>query len=298
MTDNLEKIIQETSLKFIERYKARVGIGVKDLKSGKEYYINGDIRFQPASVFKIFILSTLYDQAVKGNVDLDKMISIDDQEISPGSGILRHFTGKYSFKIRDLAGLMMILSDNTATDLILNLVGKDNVNETIKRYGLHDSKVVYSCKELIFKALGTSDPRLLARRLKSRRPKIDLDFLRNYETNNVTTPRDIVKILELLYYRKILTPVACNEIIDIMKRCQTGEARMKRYLPPSVEVAHKTGTIAGIVNDAGIVFCGKRDFILAIFLNEIPLRNGRYVAIGEDFIAKLSYKVYRAIISS
>jgi beta-lactamase class A len=80
-----------------------------------------------------------------------------------------------------------------------------------------------------------------------------------------------------------------------MKDCQTGEARLKRFLPPDVKVAHKTGTLPGVVNDAGIIFTKKKDYILAIFINKLNFTNKPYVAIGENIIAKISHEIYKII---
>lgn len=292
----IEHLIVKEANEFMAKYRAKVGVGFKDLHEEHEFYFNENEKFQTASVFKIFILVELYNQAIKGKINLDKRIMVRDS--IPGSGILRHLQGKYSIAIKDLARLMMILSDNTATDIIIDIVGKENINKTLEELGLKNTKVIYTCREIISKVLGTDNLALADKKLKSSRMKLNWDFLKNYENNNVSTPKDTIKILELIYHKRILTPEACDEILEIMKKCQTGEARIKRYLPPEVEVAHKTGTLPGIVNDAGLVFTNKQDYILVVYLNEIPFRRGRYLAIGEDFIARLSYKVFRALKSS
>lgn len=290
-------IIDRDAERLSRELDAKVGVGFKDLDRDYEHFYNPDERFLMASVFKLYVLVELYNQALKGLIRLDDRVTIREGDKVPGSGVIQHLSAGATLALRDLANLMMIFSDNTATDIILGVVGKDRVNETIKELGLSNTKVVYSTREIICKLAGVNDVWLAIKKLRSPKAKLNVEFLKDYTNNNVSSPRDTVRILELLHRKKILNPGACSEIIETMKKCQTGEARIKYYLPHYVEVAHKTGTMPGVVNDVGIVYSKRRSYILVVYLNELfpKKRKAPYLSLGESFIANLSYKIHNAV---
>jgi beta-lactamase class A len=262
-TDEIAKVVKKETNKI----HAKIGIGFKDLDTDYEYFLNEDDKFLTASVFKVFVIIELYNQALKGIINLNTRLKLSNKDKSTGSGVLQYLHAGLKPTIKDLAKLMMIISDNTATDIIIDLIGKENINRTLKELELYNTKVMYTTKEILYDLANAKDIKTAMRNLKISRINKDANVLNDYENNDVTTPKDMVRTLELLYKKKILTPKACNEIINIMKDCQTGEARLKRFLPSDVKVAHKTGTLPGVVNDAGIIFTKKKDYILAIFIN-------------------------------
>lgn len=331
---NLKDEIERVILSEVGKVKAKVGVGFKDLKSSLEVYYNADKRFLTASVFKIYVLIELYRQVLDGKISLDDRYVVKLHDKSPGSGLLQYLDEGLKLTIRDLAKLMMMISDNTATDILMEILGKKNINETIRKLELKNTLVAYNTKEIIFGLYELKDENKLKELLKMmgkelefkgdiktflmnlyyERQKMGLtlrnlkiqgkireivnltgETLRNYEFNDVSSPRDMVKTLSLIYKKKILTPKACEEIIGIMAYCQTGAKRLKRYLPDNVVVAHKTGTIPGVVNDVGIILTGKRDYILAVFVNELDYENQPYVEIGENIIANISKGIYEKI---
>lgn len=293
MVGNVEGMIKE----LVENFKGVVGIGFKDLKSRREFYINRDRKFLTASVFKVFVIIELYRQTLEGKINLDARYILKESDKTVGSGVLQHLQEGLNPTIRDLAKLMMILSDNTATDIIMNILGKENINRTIENLGLPNTAVYFTTNEILLQIAGAENVEEAKRNFEkgmiARGGKWETDL----EHNDVTTPRDLVHALELLYKKEILTPEACEEILGIMKNCETGEARIKRYLPFNVKVAHKTGTMPGIVNDAGIVFTPEGDYILVVLINGLEYEEQSYVAVGEDLIADISREIYRHFIS-
>lgn len=97
-----------------------VGIGFKNLRTNEEFYFNGDKIFPTASVFKILVLVELFNQKIKGQIDLNEKYLYNTDEISLGSGVLRELFQPIEISYRDYAKLMMIISDNTASDVLLS----------------------------------------------------------------------------------------------------------------------------------------------------------------------------------
>lgn len=331
---DLKDEIREVILNEVDGVEAKIGVGFKDLKSGLEVYHNADERFLTASVFKIFVLIELYNQVINGKISLDDRYTVKLYDKSPGSGLLQYLDEGLQLTIRDLAKLMMMISDNTATDILMEILGKENINETVRKLELKDTLIAYNTKEIIFGLYELKDEDKLVELLEMidktlkfegdiksflinlyyERQKMGLtlqnlrmqskikeavsltgETLRDYHFNDVSSPRDIVRTLSLIYEKRILTPEACDEIFGIMSYCQTGTKRLKRYLPDNVIVAHKTGTIPGVVNDVGVILTDRRDYILAVFINELDYKNQSYVEVGENIIANISKGVYEKI---
>jgi len=293
MSSKLTERLGGELVNLVKSFPAKVGVGFKDLKTGVEYYINGRERFLTASVFKVFVLIELYNQVVRGELDLRRRYRISEKVKVLGSGILKELDEGLQPTLRDLAKLMMILSDNTATDIIMELLGKERINRTLMEVlGLRETRVYLTTGEILLDMAGANDWETARRNFEEMKINKGGRWETDLEYNNVTTPEEMVRTLELLYRGKVLTPEACREILEIMKACQTGEARIKRYLPHNVKVAHKTGTMPGVVNDAGIVFTEKGDYVLVVFINGLNYEKLQYVPLGEEFIAQISKKVY------
>jgi len=295
--------LKEKIEQVAEGLKGTLGVAVKQLGTSKEVTVRGNTVFQLASVFKVPVIVTLYRQADAGKIDLDNYFEMTDYERVPGSGVLKELTPGLKLKIRDYRTLMMMISDNTAADTIVNLVGKENVNNTMLELGLKETRIS-TCRDILFELVGLSDidPKdmtieLWNEALKKMRDKPTSQPSKEskVEMDNVSTPRDMMVLLEKVYKGEAASRGSCDEIIELMKKCQTGENRIWRHLPRDrVEVAHKTGTISDVVNDVGIVFPkGKAPYILCVFTKDI-VNEGKLetVEIGEEAIAKVSKIAY------
>ncbi len=114
--------------------------------------------FPTASVFKVPVIVELYGQVEAGRLSLDDRLILKDSIKVPGSGILKELSEGLEVTVRDLSRLMMILSDNTATDMLVERVGKENVNARMRRLGLKNTVVVGDCRDLLFDLVGGNQP--------------------------------------------------------------------------------------------------------------------------------------------
>lgn len=282
------------------RTTAQVGIGFKNLKTNEEFYFNGDELFPSASFFKVPVLIELFHQELNQTIDLSGFYKYSPQELSLGSGILCELSQPVELCYRDYAILMMLLSDNTAADLLVRKLGKANIQARIESMGLRSTRVDLTCNELLINCYGVTLADSEAeqqRKLHEKHIRKDCAILIDCEVkNDVTSPRDAVQIFSLLYHKQILSATACEDILGIMKRCQTN-SRIPRYIPQNIAIAHKTGTLDRIANDAGIIYAGDADYILAVFYNGNKATDEVYAknikgADGDQFIADLSRALF------
>jgi beta-lactamase class A len=153
-----------------------------------------------------------------------------------GSGALRNYRlPGVKISVRNLCELMMTISDNSATDILLERVGKDRVNAQLKAAGIGGQRIDRSCQELIRDYL-KDKPQYYA------------------SGEDSSTPAAMNKLLEKIYNAEVLDRERCDQMLAIMKRCTSGEGRLPGLLPPRTVLAHKTGTVGTTVNDVGIFY--------------------------------------------
>ena len=276
-------------------FDGTLGISVKHLDTRESVSVRGDELFPMASVFKIPIIVELYRQVELGKISLEENAILREKDKVPGSGILRELSDGMMISIRDLKELMMILSDNTATDLLVDRVGMENVNDTLKRLGLSKTRIVADCRDMLFDLIGLNDipeeqKTIQLYRERSKGARLEGSWALGIEKNNVTTPLEMLRLVEMIVKAKALSRESCDAILDTMKRCQTGSYRIAKYLPrEKVEVADKTGALPGIRNDVGVVNLldrGER-YILSCFA-----KNAADNFKAEEVIANVSRSVY------
>jgi beta-lactamase class A len=328
-TGRTEKRVAE----YLKEVDADVGVGFKNLVSGEEFYVKGEKRFLTASVFKVYLLADFYRRVKEGGLNPDVAYKLEDSDRSPGSGVLQYLQSGVELRLRDLAKLMMIISDNTATDMLMRILGKRSVADTVNWLGLKNTKVSKTTKEHLCDMYDFKDKEAWARFLGLSGPSLNFDgvrlkeeFCRNVhkiagvqpissyplfeklgidkaskaftdlEDNDVTSPRDLVTVFEAFYRGKLFGRGA-GEAMDIMAACETGAARIKSALPPNAVFAHKTGTVPGVVNDAGIVMVADKKYILAVLVNGLKFGSrANYVVKGEKIISRISKIVYSEVV--
>jgi beta-lactamase class A len=259
----LEKQIEQVT----EKAEGEVGIAVKHIESGEELFINADTPFPLASVFKLPVLVEIMAQVKEGKFSLEDEVSIDKKDQHLGSGLLSDLVAPgIKLSVRNLMQLMMMISDNSAADILLEKVGADNVNQRLRAYGIQGLTVNRTCQELIMDFVGLDYQKYKGMSLdqfstelqgsRDRSPEAFRQAVINFsrDPRDQSTPRALCLLLEKIFKKEILDPASCDLIISIMLDCQTGESRIKGELPPGTRIAHKTGTIAGTVNDTGIIF--------------------------------------------
>lgn len=261
LQDRLEEVLRDASGTF--------GVYVKHLETGETAAINENRFFQAASVFKIPILTALYRDVHLGKVNLQERIRLEEADLVNGSGIFKELIPGIDVTIKNLATMMIIVSDNVGTDKILRIVGKENVNQYMKEVGLNNTYIRFSCWELLCSCVGLPPQGFslelyheINRRFKN--GEIDYNSIVFQESidNNVTTAFDMALLLEKIANKQLISEKACDDMFEILEK-QQFRNRIPYLLPATTVVAHKTGTVASVVNDAGIV--------------ELPDNKGRFV---------------------
>lgn len=282
---------------------APLGFVFKDLATGQVIDYHGDRPFPTASAYKIYILAELFRKVAAGECGLSDRYALTEEVKSIGSGVLYDLDAGANLTLKDYATLMMILSDNTATDFLFNFTGRDNIKRNvIDALGLVNTKCDWGCSELIDKYYEMYGRNFEQLRADNGGQKPSYHNSKWYqcvtEENDQTAPLEAAKMLELLYRGQWISPETSAGMLDIMKRCQTN-TRIPKNLPDGTVVAHKTGTLDKLNVDIGIVYTPKGDYILCMFYNGNLAAKDDYDAnfrgrVGDTYLADLSGEIYKA----
>jgi beta-lactamase class A len=250
----------------IKGTRGEVGVALRHLESGQGLDFNAESSFPMASTFKLPLLVEIMAQVKEGKFSLDDEVSVQKIDQHLGSGMLSSLMAPgIKLSVRNLVNLMMMISDNSATDMLLAKVSAENVNKRLKQYGVEGISVNRSCQELIMDWMGVDYQKFKgytleqleaeSRKMPERSPADRRESRRKFvlDPRDQSTPAAMNLLLGKIYRKEILDPESCDLILSIMYQCQTGEGRIKGELPPGTPVAHKTGTIAGTFNDTGII---------------------------------------------
>lgn len=279
---------------------AKFGIYFKDLVTGQEACLDADGVYPTASAYKVFVLAELLRQVREGTLRLDSRYPLCDLDKAIGSGVLRLMDDGLGATVRDYATLMMILSDNTATDFLFRLVGRENIiAHVLEPLSLTATKCDLTCTDSIA-AYFDLPPKVRLTFVNGKGPNLRNApaYVGALEHNNETSPREIAKMLELFYRNQWQGPELDGLAMEIMKACQTN-SRIPFHLPNGTPVAHKTGTLDRVCNDAGIVFTPKGDYILSLFYNGNTASKEEYEGnfknhFSDALLAQISLDVYNA----
>lgn len=216
-----------------------MGIAALDLTSGERFAINENMLFPQGSAIKIPILMEVYKQANQGKFKLSDLRWIEKAHQVGGSGILQQLGDHTSqLSIRDLGVLMIVLSDNTATNMLIDLVGMENVNRTMSSLGLTQTRL--QRRMINPAASGRGD-------------------------ENLSTPAEAIRIMEILHRGEFLNRQVCDEILEILKKPKSGG--INAGLPSGVSVAFKPGGIPGVSTEWAIVYLKERPYAVAVMEN-------------------------------
>jgi beta-lactamase class A len=230
----LEARLDELSTNFSGDF----ALYAKNLEGGETIERRADETFPTASTIKVFILLELMRRVHRGDFRLDQHVPILAGQQVGGSGVLKELSAGLSLSLRDVATLMIVLSDNTATNVLIDLLGLNAINETIKGFGLTTTRLV---NRVDFERIG--------------------DDVNKFA---VTTAREFGRALEQVANGTFLDRASCDIIIDIMERQQYLDL-LPRYLPynpyardlrltQDLRIANKTGFFLGVRCDAAIIF--------------------------------------------
>jgi beta-lactamase class A len=231
-------------------------VGVSLVAStGARFAHGGDRRFRAASTVKIPIMVEFFRQVERGEQSQTQRHSLRDEDRTPGSGVLLHLHAGVELTVEDLLYLMISISDNTATNLLIERVGMDNVQRTMRELGMGQST--------------------LGRLMKGRRAQAD-------EQENWATPDDYATLLAAILNRQAAQPSSCDAMLAMLEKQQCTN-RIARYLPPGTRWGSKTGQIDGVTNDVGFVVSDRGFLIISVFGEDLPDQH-----VGEQFIGDIT----------
>lgn len=219
-----------------ERLNGVLGYAIKDLSTSETFLRLPDTIFPQASSIKLTVLLELMRQAQEGKLALDEQHTIRRSETVAGDPILYMLgDGTVTMTLRDLATFMVVLSDNSATNILIDRLGMDNINAGVARLGLKETKL--------------------------RRRMMDVDAARKgYE--NVSTPREMLTLLERIGDGQALDAAHTKECLEILKLPK--ESEFHKALPDTVSIADKPGALESVRCDTGIIDVPGHPFILSV----------------------------------
>lgn len=264
-------------------YRGIIGIYAKDLKSGEIISVNGDSLFPTASVIKLPILVEFFNRVKNNEIDPENYIIIPESTKVGGAGVIQFFNGDTRIKLIDAATLMIILSDNTATNAIIDQFGKT-----------HDEKLDAVNSRML--SLGLKNTKLLNKVFSFATKK------NTYEAKRYglgySSPMEMGKLLEMLYNHQVIDSFYSEWIISILKN-QQDDTMIRRFLPynklkenESIIVANKTGAVDRSRIDVGIVYAPKTDFVLAIFADQSKDISWTHDNKAQNAVAKAARLIY------
>jgi beta-lactamase class A len=239
-----------------------MGLAVKDLTSGETFFIHGDEIMPQASSIKIAVLANLYLQAQQGKLKLTEEYVVRQEDLVSGSDIMLGLTpGQTRLTLRDLATMMVAVSDNSATNVLIRRVGMENVNSMLDSLGLHATRLRRQMMDL--KAAGEG-------------------------RENVSTPREMMTLLETIYRGKLLNKELTADFIKMLSTHK--ESSLLQGLPDDVAAASKPGELEAVRNDSGIVLLKGRPYILCVMTTYLKDERDGSAAIRK--ISALTYNYF------
>jgi beta-lactamase class A len=282
----------------------KVGVGIIHLETGRELFVNGAEPFPMASTFKVPIAVELLTRVQAGAVRLDSMITVRNPDLHPGSGTLSNLFNDpgVSLSVQNLLELMLLISDNSATDMVMKVAGGGTaVNTRLAALGIKGISVDRPTIRLIadvvgIRNLGPESSWSIAAfdSLRGLVTAPEREAARNAfykDRRDTATPEGMARLLAKIWRGEALDAARTAQLLDIMLRCETGLARLKGLLPPNVAVRHKTGSLGiGVTNDVGIIDLpdGAGHVVVTVFVKEAM----NDVAAQELTIAQIARAAY------
>ena len=237
----------------VSGFTGTVGLYAKNLDTGQSFGLNEHERVRTASTIKLPIMMAVFDAVQRGRARFSSPVLLTKREMVNGSGVLTELSPGDRLPLSDLVHLMIVVSDNTATNLVLARYSGDVVNAYLKKLGFEQTRSLRMI-------LGQGPPKGISAAGKiSDNERFGI---------GVSTPREMVQLLEMLDRGAIVSPAASKEMIAILKRQQdrSGIARRLGEMP----VANKTGALDHLRSDVGIVYSPRGKIALAISCDDIP----------------------------
>jgi len=266
-------------------FRGELGLAARDLGTGETIGLHADRPFPTASLIKVAVMLEVFHQMEEGRLDRNISLELTEGAKVGGSGILRHLGAGLPLRVADLVTLMIVLSDNTATNLLIGLVGTANIDRRLASYGLGRTH-------------------LFRPTFRDGRADVFPDLEREFGLG-MTTPAEMIALLEAIARGKAVSPAASADMLAILRQ-QQDDLMIPRLLPferEAIRVGHKTGTdeekltgpdgVRGhIRTDAGIVEGPRATYVIAICARRV--RDTRWGPDNEALLtgARLSRLVY------
>jgi len=244
----------------------------KNLDTGSSYGLRENERVRTASTIKLAIMVTVFDAVEHGRAKWTEKLTLHGSDKVGGTGVLFEFSDGMQFPIRDLVHLMIVLSDNTATNLLLDRFTADAVNAEMDSLGLSNTR---SLRKILIGGKGPSGVSQAGRLEENQRFGL-----------GVSTPREMATLMEKMERGELVNPTASREMIAILKRQQdkNGMGRRTGDLP----VADKTGSLDHLRSDVGVVYTPGGRIAIAITVDDIPDVNYTPDNAGSILISQLT----------
>lgn len=245
----LESAVEEV----LKESEGRYGIYIKNLKTGDVYAKNGHEIFEPASLYKVWVMGTVFEKIKDGSINENDKLTADipvlNKKFNISSEDAEFKEGIINFSIKSAIEQMITISHNYAAYALIEKVGRNSIEVFLREYGLRNSTT-------------------------------------ESNQNFKTTPADLGKLFEKIYREEVIDSEYSQKMIEVMLRQQKNDS-IPKYLPEGTLIAHKTGELPNIRNDGGIVYSPNGDFVIII------LSETGDVTFASDTIAKISEASYK-----
>jgi beta-lactamase class A len=237
-----------------------MGVAIVDLTDGHKYLLHANDVYPQASSIKICVLAELYRQAQQGKLKLTDLYTVNAADLVQDSDIMGGLTpGVTRITLRDLATMMVAVSDNSATNVLIDRVGMDNVNTFLNAQGLRDTRLRRKMMDLKAAAEGRE---------------------------NVSTPNEMLNLLQALFRGKILNKEMTDDFFKVLSTHK--DSWIPRNLPDDLKIADKPGALEGVRNDSGVIFVDKRPFVLCVMTTYLHRERD-----GEEAISNVSLAAWQ-----
>ena len=247
----------------LSRVPGRVSCYYKNLVTGETFGYQEEKLMMAASVIKLFVMTEAFARIEAGELEADRLITVKREDCVPSCGALTYLHDGIQVTVMDLITLMIILSDNTATNVLIDLLGMDAINKRIRSLGFEKTILQRKMFEYDKAALGVQ---------------------------NYITAKEVGELLERMYKGTLVSPAASEKMISIMKNQQLNH-KIPYFIEPlenPPEIAHKTGEDDGITHDVGIVFA-REPFVICFCGNETS------VTVFERVMGEISLKLAKKL---
>jgi beta-lactamase class A len=234
----LKKEIQEE----LNGFHGRIGLAI-EMEDTKPIYLNSQDVFQSASLIKIPILLSILLANQKGEIDLQQQSTLSHENKVGGSGVLQALSNGLTLSVKDLMTLMIIVSDNTATNILIDLLGIEAINATFKEMGLEQTKL--NRKMMDFAAI-------------------------NQGKDNQTTPEEMIHCLKLVnVFNRYFGIDGLNIAKDTLKLQQFRDKLPALVDEDKITVFNKTGELSNVEHDCAIIDCQGRIGYVAVLMDRL-----------------------------